>query len=101
MRYGNRTYRLTPTAFIPVDATFVGMLIGGIDLMMLLSDFFEARREKRIAAAAEAAAEAARAEERDLWINWNNRCLAAEARGEEFTEPPPGQSTEKTRQNKQ
>ena len=35
------------------------------------------------------------AEERHLWINWNNRRLAAEAKGEDFSEPPPVQSTEK------
>ena len=34
------------------------------------------------------------AEERHLWINWNNRRLAAEAKGEDFSEPPPVQSTE-------
>ena len=43
------------SAFIPVGAALVAMIIGGIDLMMLLSDFIEARREKRIAAAREAA----------------------------------------------
>ena len=35
-----------------------------------------------------------KAEERHLWINWNNRRLAAEAKGEDFSEPPPVQSTE-------
>ncbi len=34
-----------------------------------------------------------KAEERHLWINWNNRRLTAEAKGEEFSEPPPVQST--------
>ena len=40
---------------IPVGAAVVAMIIGGIDLIMLLSDFIEARREKRIAAARETA----------------------------------------------
>ena len=30
--------------------------------------------------------------ERDLWIDWNNRRLAAEARGEKFTELPPSEN---------
>ncbi len=29
------------------------------------------------------------AEERELWIAWNNRRLEAEAKGQEFNEPPP------------
>lgn len=85
------------SAFIPVDATCVGIIIGGIDLMMLLSDFFEARREKRVVAAAEAAAEAARAEgiaegearAYQKYAEWEKRRREAEARGEEFTEPLP------------
>ena len=80
--------------------------------MMLLSDFFEARREKRIAAAevaakaaakaaaevaAEVAAKAARAEgiaegearAYQKYAEWEKRRREAEARGEEFTEPLP------------
>ena len=29
------------------------------------------------------------AEERQRWVEWNERRMAAEAAGEEFTEPPP------------
>ena len=39
------------SAFIPVGGAFVATIIGGIDLIMLLSDFIQARREKRIEAA--------------------------------------------------
>lgn len=28
-----------------------------------------------------------KAEERHLWLNWNNRRIAAEAKGEDFSEP--------------
>lgn len=41
------------SAFIPVGAAFVGMIVGGIDIIMLLSDWFLERREKRIQAAKE------------------------------------------------
>ena len=30
-----------------------------------------------------------RVEERQVWRDWNNRRMEAEARGEKFTEPPP------------
>ena len=41
------------SASIPVGAAIVGMIVGGIDLIMLLSDWFLERREKRIQAAKE------------------------------------------------
>ena len=43
------------SAFIPIGGVLVGMIIGGIDLIMLLADFVQARREKRIEAAKEEA----------------------------------------------
>ncbi len=52
---------------------------------MLLSDFIEARREKRI----EAAKAEAKAEVYREIAEWEHRRKEAEARGEEFTEPPP------------
>ena len=48
----------------------------------------EGRAEGR--AEAQVAVEAARAEERRKWQEWNRRREAAAAAGEEFTEPPPG-----------
>ena len=41
------------STFIPVGAAIVGMIVGGIDFIMLLSDWFLERREKRIQAAKE------------------------------------------------
>ena len=41
------------SAFIPVGMAFVAMIVGGIDIIMLLSDWFLERREKRIQAAKE------------------------------------------------
>ena len=98
--------RLKPTqtsAFIPVGGAFVAMIIGGIDLTMLLSDFIQARREKRIETAREVAKAEGIAEgivegiaEGEARVyrkfaEWDRRRKEAEARGEEFTEPPPTQ----------
>ena len=47
--------------------------------------WFEDRRKRRFA---EIRAEG-RLEERSLWQEWNARRLEAEARGEDFLEPPP------------
>ena len=83
------------SAFIPVGAAFVAMIIGGIAPIMLLSDFIEVRREKRIAAAtAEAKAEGKAEGMAEVYreiAEWERRRKDAEARGEEFTEPPPTQ----------
>ena len=90
------------STFIPVGAALVGMIVGGIDLIMLLSDWYLNRQEKRIRAA-EAAAKAegkaegkvegkaeGRAEVYREIAAWHARRTEAEKRGEEFTEPPPG-----------
>ena len=39
------------SSFVPVGGVLVAMIIGGIDFMMLLADFIQAQREKRIEAA--------------------------------------------------
>ena len=65
---------------------------------MLLSDWYLARQEKRIQTAVEEAEakakaeglEQGRAEVYQQIAEWNERRKAAEARGEAFTEPPPG-----------
>ena len=103
------------SAFIPVAGAFVAMIIGGIDLIMLLSDFIQARREKQIEEAravakaegkaegiaegkaegiaegkAEGIAEGEARAYRKI-AEWERRRKEAEAQGEEFTEPPPTQ----------
>jgi len=76
--------------FIPVGAAVVGMIVGGIDLTMLLSDWYLDRREKRIQAAkAEGIAEGQAKVYREI-ADWDRRRREAAARGEEFSEPPPG-----------
>ena len=96
--------------FIPVGAALVGMIVGGIDLIMLLSDWYYDRREKRIRAAeakgkakgiaegkaegkAEGIAEGKAEGKAEVYREiaaWHARRTEAEKRGEEFTEPPPG-----------
>ena len=94
------------SAFIPVAAAFVATIIGGIDLIMLLSDFIQARREKRIEAAkvegkvegiAEGIAEGEARAYRKC-AEWDRRRKEAEARGETFTEPPPTQPQEQSQE---
>lgn len=91
------------SAFIPVGGTFVAMMIGGIDLMMLLSDFIQARREKQIEAAKVAAKAEGKAEGKaEVYQEiqeWDRRRREAEARGEEFTESLPTQQQETSQEN--
>ena len=86
------------SAFIPIGGVLVGMIIGGIDVIMLLSDWYLDRREKRIQTAkaegkaegiAEGIAEGKAAVYQEI-VEWDRRRKEAEARGEEFREPPPG-----------
>ena len=73
---------------------------------MLLSDFIQARREKRIEAAkvegiakgiAEGRAEGEARAYREF-AEWDRRRKEAEARGEAFTEPPPTQPQEQSQE---
>ena len=85
------------SSFVPVGGAIVAMIIGGIDFIMLLSDWY-AERNKRLRQIAREEGKAegeakgiakGKVEERELWIAWNNRRLEAEAKGEKFNEPPP------------
>ena len=78
------------SAFIPIAGLLVGIIVGGIDFIMLLSDWYLARQEKRIQTAVEEAKAEAKAEVYREIVAWDTRRKAAEARGEPFTEPPPG-----------
>ena len=67
------------------------ILGGGIMVMAraakeYLYDKIEKQREK----IREEGREQGKADERQAWVDWNARRLAAEARGEPFDEPPPG-----------
>ena len=78
------------SAFIPVGGVLVGMMVGGIDVVMLLSDWYLDRREKRIQAAKAEGKTEGKAEVYREIVEWDRRRREAAARGEEFTEPPPG-----------
>ena len=97
--------------FIPVGAAVVGMIVGGIDFIMLLSDWYYDRREKRIRAAEAAAKAEGKAEGiaegkaegiaegqakvyREI-ADWDRRRREAAARGEKFSEPPPRRDTKR------
>ena len=57
----------------------------------MVSEQFLRRREARGQARGEAQGEErGRRENQKLWEEWNRRRLEAEEKGEEFTEPPPG-----------
>ena len=73
------------SAFIPVGAALVAMIVGGVDIIMLLSDWYAERLEKRI----QAAKVEGKFEVYQEIAEWDRRRKAAEARGEEFTEEPP------------
>ena len=101
-------------AFMAVAAGLTIILFQGVDIIMFLTQIYKERLQRQVQKArsegiaegkAEGIAEGktegiaegkveGKAEERHLWINWNNRRLAAEAKGETFSEPPPVQSTE-------
>ena len=67
---------------------------------MLLSDFIQARREKRIEAAKIEGIVGQKGEARAYreFAEWDRRRKEAEARGEEFTEPPPTQPQEQSQE---
>lgn len=77
------------STFIPVAGIIVGALIGGIDFIMFLSDWYSDRQQKRIQAAeAEGLAKGA-AKFYAAVKRWNDRRIAAESKGEDFDEPLP------------
>ena len=95
--------------FMEVAFGSVVLIFGGIDIMMILRDYFRAEREKRIQREADAARAKGLAEGKaqgrtegiaqgraegtvamyQQWAAWNARRLDAAANGQTFTEPPP------------
>jgi len=75
--------------FIPVAGVIVGALIGGVDFIMFLSDWYNERQQKRIKEAeAEGLAKGA-AKYYAAVKNWNDRRIEAESKDEDFDEPMP------------
>ena len=83
--------------FLTVAFGSVVLIFGGIDIMMILRDYFRAEREKRIQREADAARAQGLTEGKaqgttdmyQQWAAWNTRRLDAEAKGQPFTELPP------------
>ena len=73
------------------------IFLQGVDFIMFLSQMYKKYVDRQIQEAkAEGIAEgivqgeeAGKAQERELWKAWNNRRLEAEAKGQQFNEPPP------------
>ena len=77
------------STFIPVAGVIVGALIGGVDFIMFLSDWYSERQQKRIKEAeAEGLAKGAAKFYAEV-KNWNDRRIEAESKGEDFNEPMP------------
>ncbi len=95
--------------FMGVALGSVVFIFGGIDIMMILRDYFRAQREKRVEQARAEARTKGKAEGRAegkaegrvegraegtaetyrQWNAWNTRRLDAAANGQPFHEPPP------------
>ena len=77
------------STFIPVAGVIVGALIGGVDFIMFLSDWYSERQQKRIKEAeAEGLAKGAAKFYAEV-KSWNDRRIEAESKGEDFDEPMP------------
>ena len=77
------------STFIPVAGVIVGALIGGVDFIMFLSDWYSERQQKRIKEAeAEGLAKGAAKFYAEV-KSWNDRRIEAENKGEDFDEPMP------------
>lgn len=72
---------------VAAGTTFI--LFQGVDFIMFLTQLYKERLERKIQAAKVEGKAEGKAEERELWIEWNNRRLEAEVKGETFNESPP------------
>ena len=77
------------STFIPIAGVIVGALIGGVDFIMFLSDWYSERQQKRIKEAeAEGLAKGAAKFYAEV-KSWNDRRIEAESKGKDFNEPMP------------
>ncbi|RKU19771.1 hypothetical protein C6501_01085 [Candidatus Poribacteria bacterium] len=77
------------STFIPVAGVIVGALIGGVDFIMFLSDWYSERQQKRIEEAEAEGIVKGAAKYYAAVKNWNDRRIEAESKGEDFDEPMP------------
>lgn len=77
------------STFIPLAGVIVGALIGGVDFIMFLSDWYSERQQRRIKEAeAEGLAKGAAKFYAEV-KSWNDRRIEAESEGKDFDEPMP------------
>ena len=77
------------STFIPIAGVIVGALIGGVDFIMFLSDWYSERQQRRIKEAeAEGLAKGAAKFYAEV-KSWNDRRIEAESKGKDFNEPMP------------
>ncbi len=81
------------SVFVPYSSAFVAFIIGCIDILVSISDFFEEKREKPIETAKTEGITQGKVQgdEEALRkiVEWYRRKIEAEAQGEPFTETPP------------
>lgn len=77
------------STFIPVAGVIVGAIIGVVDFIMFLSDWYSERQQKRIKEAEAEGFAKGLAEYYAAVKDWNNRRIEAEGKGEDFDEPMP------------
>ena len=83
-----------------IDGLSAGFAVIMVEVFAMIGDRLFRRRylkegfqqgiEEGMEKGREEGAERGREEERRLWLDWDKRRREAEARGEEFNEPPPG-----------
>ncbi len=76
-------------AFMAVATGTTFIIFQGVDFLMFLTQIYKERLQRKIKEAEVKGKAAGKAEERDLWMEWNNRRLEAMEKGEEFNENPP------------
>jgi uncharacterized membrane protein YebE (DUF533 family) len=77
------------STFIPLAGVIVGVLIGGVDFIMFLSDWYYERKQKLIKEAEAVGLAMGAAKYYAAVKNWNDRRIKAESNGEDFDEPMP------------
>ncbi len=77
------------STFIPVAGVIVGALIGGVDFIMLLSDWYSEKKKKEIKEAEASGLAMGAAKFYAEVKRWNDRRIEAANKGEEFDEPMP------------
>ena len=82
--------QLASVMAVATGITFI--LFQGVDFVMFLTQLYKESVNRKVKEAKAKGKVEGIAEERGLWKEWNNRRLEAEAKGDEFNEPPPNET---------